>query len=183
MAQLVAAGGQRTQALTLQVRLVRVVLPNGRIEVLATSLLDMLAYPAQAFATLYGTRWKIEEAFKTLKQRLHLEGFTGELPYAIEQEIHAKVLIANITAALTSQAHVDLPEAKAAAYRVNQTVAIKHWPALVVLWLKKTADEFEHALRQFVSLLTASLDKARPGRSCPRNFSVHGATPPRRAYH
>ena len=182
VAQLVQAGGLRTQGLTVQVRLVRVVLPNGRIEVLATSLLDMLVYPAHAFAALYGSRWKIEEAFKTLKHRLHLEGFTSELPYAIEQEIHAKVMIANITAALTSQAHEQLPDAKAATYQVNQTVAIKHWPALVVLWLRRTTEEFESALREFISLLTVSLNKARPGRSCPRNFSVHGATAPRRAY-
>ena len=166
----------------MKVRLLRVVLPNGRIEVLTTSLLDMLVYPAHAFAALYGSRWKIEEAFKTLKHRLHLEGFTGELPYAIEQEIHAKVMIANITAALTSQAHEQLPDAKAAAYQVNQTVAIKHWPALIVLWLTKTANDLENAMREFIALLTSSLNKSRPGRSCPRKFSVHGAISPRRAY-
>ena len=64
----------------VKVRLVRVVLPSGRIEVLATSLLDSAAYPSESFAALYKSRWKIEEAFKTLKHRLHLEGFTGELP-------------------------------------------------------------------------------------------------------
>ena len=183
MAQLVEAGGLRTQDMTLQVRLVRVVMPTGRIEVLATSLLDVLAYPAQAFAELYGSRWKIEEAFKTLKHRLHLEGFTGELPDAIEQEIHAKVMIANITAALASQAHAQLPDEKAAAYLVNQTMAIKHWPALVVLWLKKTSNEFEVALLEFISMLKASLNKSRPDRKCPRNFSLRGAAAPRRAYH
>ena len=183
MTQLVEAGGLRTQDMTLQVRLVRVVLPTGRIEVLATSLLDLRAYPAQAFAELYGSRWKIEEAFKTLKHRLHLEGFTGELPDAIEQEIHAKVMIANITAALAWQAHAQLPDEKAAAYLVNQTLAIKHWPALVVLWLKKTSTEFEVALLEFVSMLKGSLNKSRPGRKCPRNFSLRGAALPRRAYH
>ena len=66
VAQLVEAGGLREQGLTVHVRLLRVVLPNGRIEVLATSLLDMLVYPAQAFAALYGSRWRIEEAFDCL---------------------------------------------------------------------------------------------------------------------
>ena len=48
--------------------------------VLATSLLDSAAHPSESFAALYKSRWKIEEAFKTLKHRLHLEGFPGELP-------------------------------------------------------------------------------------------------------
>ena len=180
---LVQAGGQRVKGLTLRLRLVRVVLPNGRIEVLVTSLLDLSAYPASAFAALYHSRWKIEEAFKTLKHRLHMEGFTGELPHAIEQDIHAKTLVANITAALCAQAHEQLPEAKAAAYQVNQTVAIKHWPALVVVWLRQSAEALEQQMQQLILLLTASLNKLRPGRSCPRNFGVRGAMQPRRAYH
>jgi hypothetical protein len=181
--QLAQAGGQPAKALTLKLRLVRVVLPNGHIEVLATSLLDSAAHPASAFGALYGSRWRIEEGFKTLKQRLHLEGFTGELPHAIEQEIHAKVLVANITAALSSQAHAQLPDSKAQTYQVNQTVAIKHWPMLVAKWLIKSADEFELELTKSISLLTRSLEKVRPHRSFPRNFGIGGAARPRRAYH
>ena len=85
LAQLGEAGGKQAKGLKVKVRLVRVVLPSGRIEVLATSLLDSAAHPSESFAALYKSRWKIEEAFKTLKHRLHLEGFTGELPHVIEQ--------------------------------------------------------------------------------------------------
>jgi hypothetical protein len=35
---------------TLTLRLVKVVLPNGHLEVLATSLMDQKRYPTQAFA-------------------------------------------------------------------------------------------------------------------------------------
>ena len=35
---------------------------------------------------------------------------------------------------------------------------------------------------EHVEILTASLDKLGPGRSCPRNFGVNGAQRPRRAY-
>jgi Transposase DDE domain len=181
--QLVSAGGQHQEKLTVRLRLIRVILPNGRIEVLATSLLDQAAYPAGDFGLLYRSRWCIEEAFKTLKHRLHIEGFTGELPHAIEQDIHAKMLVANITAALCQVAHELLPEAKAARYHINQTIAIKHWPALVVTWLRDGADQLLSQLHQLVTLLTVSLNKYRPDRSCPRNFSIRGARPPRRAYH
>lgn len=182
LGQLKDAGGQPQAGLTVRLRLVRVVLPSGRIEVLITSLLDMATCPGGEFGTLYRQRWSIEEAFKTLKHRLHVEGFTGELPHAIEQDIHAKVLVANITAALCEVAHEQLDAAKAANYRVNQTLAIKHWPALVVVWLRQGGEALQQHLHELVLLLMTSLNKYRPGRSFPRNFGVRGAQPPRRAY-
>ena len=44
----------------IPLRLVRVVLPSGQIEVLATSLLDEEQYPASVFGQLYRQRWRIE---------------------------------------------------------------------------------------------------------------------------
>ena len=182
LAKLRKAAGQAQAPTVLRLRLVRVVLSTGNIEVLVTSLLDTVAYPAAEFAALYHARWRIEEAFKTLKCRLHLEGFTGELPCAIEQEIHAKILVANITAALCTQAHAQLEAGKAEHYRVNQTVAIKHWSALAVAWICGNTKLLHNKLKELIAVLTVSLDKIRPGRSCPRNFKAHGAQRPRRAY-
>ena len=67
------------------VRLVRVPLKTGQIEILATSLLDASRWPAADFAALYQQRWRIEEAFRHLKCRLQLEQFGGETPQAIRQ--------------------------------------------------------------------------------------------------
>jgi hypothetical protein len=119
----------------------------------------------------------------TLKHRLHIEGFTGELPHAIEQDIHAKILVANITAALCQTAQEHLPEPQTGVYRVNQTLAIKHWPTVVVIWLRFGAERLSAALSDLISLLIASLNKHRPDRSYPRRFSIRTAQPPRRAYH
>jgi len=77
-------------------RLVRVLLPSGQIEVLATNLLDEAAFPAVDFAALYHRRWRIEEAFRHLKSRLKLEQFGGETPLAIQQEFHAAILLHNL---------------------------------------------------------------------------------------
>jgi IS4 transposase len=46
--------------------LVRVVLSTGCVEVLVTSLLDTVAYPAAELGALYHARWRIEEAFDCL---------------------------------------------------------------------------------------------------------------------
>lgn len=79
-----------------RLRLVRVPLANGQIEVLATSLLDETKWPTEAFAALYQKRWRIEEAFRHLKSRLKLEQFGGETPQAIRQEFHAAILLHNL---------------------------------------------------------------------------------------
>ncbi|RYU57200.1 hypothetical protein EWI61_13620 [Methylolobus aquaticus] len=71
------------------------------------------------FADLYHARWTIEEAFKLLKHRLHLEQFTGELPESIRQDFHAKVFTANLAQALARTTQEALPEEKAQRYRPN----------------------------------------------------------------
>ena len=66
LVQLSGLGAKAEKGSTLRLRLVRVVLSTGSIEVLATSLLDSAAYPAAEFAALYHARWRIEEAFDCL---------------------------------------------------------------------------------------------------------------------
>ncbi len=38
-----------------------------------TTLLDAEVYPADALAELYGTRWRIEENLKSLKQTMKMD--------------------------------------------------------------------------------------------------------------
>ena len=40
---------------------------------LVTTLLDAEAYPADALAALYGTRWRVEEHLKSLKQTMKMD--------------------------------------------------------------------------------------------------------------
>ncbi|MBC7193858.1 MAG: transposase, partial [Marinobacter sp.] len=77
-------------------RLVRVDLPGGTTEVLATSLLDAQAFPAADFADLYHRRWGIETDYRRLKQTLNLENFSGRSPRAVQQDLHARVLLKNL---------------------------------------------------------------------------------------
>ena len=93
-------------------RLIRVLLPSGQEEILATSLLDVQLYPATGFAALYHQRWGIEEAFKVLKHRRNVEQFSGELPESIRQDFHAKIFTANLAHIMACTGQEVLPEAK-----------------------------------------------------------------------
>ena len=124
------------QAQQVALRLIRVRLPNGKWEVLATSLLDQHRFPACEFAALYGQRWSVEESFKLIKHRLDLEGFSGELPHAIEQEIYAKALMHHVAQALCSEAAGQHEEEKRANWKVNRAYAVKNVGPVVVNWFK-----------------------------------------------
>ena len=165
---------------TVRVRLVRVILPNGRIEVLITSAYDPKQYPASAFGALYHSRWRIEECFKTLKHRLHLEAFSGELPHAITQDFHAKILLANIAHALCHAAHALLAEDQQDTWRVNHTHALRALKHVLGNWL--CCGICSVAVHDIILLLNQTLEWYRPDRSCPRKHAVGGARKPRRAY-
>jgi hypothetical protein len=53
----------------------RVEVPGFRTQevILVTTLLDAEAYPAEELASLYGTRWRVEEYLKALKQTMKMD--------------------------------------------------------------------------------------------------------------
>lgn len=163
------------QAKEVALRLIKVRLPNGKWEVLATSLLDQQRYPAGEFKALYGQRWGVEESFKVLKHRLHIEGFSGELPHAIEQEIYAKALMHNIAQALCSEAAQQLEEKKRARWQVNRAYAVTNVSKVVVSWFKDSADQLARMTRSLINTLSRTLEQIRPARTFSRKPAMGGA--------
>jgi hypothetical protein len=93
------------------VRLVRNISPNSQVRVLATNL-PAQEVPAHAFSDLYHERWRIEESFKRLKKRMHLEAVSGLTQQSLIIDVAAKVLADNIAslmcaAAAEDDAHMD----------------------------------------------------------------------------
>lgn len=81
---------------TIKIRLIRVILPTGEIEVLATSLLDETTFSIDDFSYLYSLRWGVETFFSKLKGRLALENFTGKSVESIYQDFWSTILISNL---------------------------------------------------------------------------------------
>ena len=97
-------------AMAPTVRLVRNTSTGARLRVLMTNL-PPDQVPAAAFGDLYHQRWRIEEAFKRLKHRLHLEAVSGLSQHALLVDVAAKVLADNITALMcqAAQTAAELP--------------------------------------------------------------------------
>ena len=74
---------EKNLPVVMNIRFVRVVLDNGEIEVLATSILEDSILQTKDFKDLYHQRWGIETFFHILKNRLSLENFTGNSALAV----------------------------------------------------------------------------------------------------
>jgi hypothetical protein len=85
--------------------LIRHVASNGQVRVLATNL-DASTFPHELFSDLYHQRWRIEEAFKRLKHRMHLEAVSGLSQQALIIDVAAKVLSDNLTSLMCQVAEV-----------------------------------------------------------------------------
>jgi len=76
--------------------------PYLGVRLLLRGRLDSQSFAPYAITVITGRsqRWRIEEAFKRLKQRLHLECVSGLTQQALEVDVAAKLLADNIAALL-----------------------------------------------------------------------------------
>jgi IS4 transposase len=85
------------------VRLVRVRLDSGEIEVLMTSLLDGKKYQVGDFKWLYGKRWGVETYLDRLKNQLEVERFSSKKLIGVEQDFYGVVFISTLESALSKE--------------------------------------------------------------------------------
>jgi hypothetical protein len=158
-------------AAPVKVRLVRVELKSGEVEVLATSLLDSTDYPSHWFKKLYHLRWGVEEHYKREKSRLEIENFSGRSVLVVRQDFHAKVFMHNLAAMLVwvGQAIADrLYRHRRHGYQVNFADALSKMKNHLIRLLTQSTpwDQLLRLLTQFVDAVEA----IRSDRSYPRNL-------------
>jgi len=156
----------------LKVRLVRVELEGGQVEVLCPSLIDQEKYPFSEFKELYHYRWDEEEAYKLLKSRIELENFSGKTAKAVRQDFHAKVFLLTLSAAYAHPVQERVKqEYKADKNRkhnqkINRTNSIAMTKEILVpLFIKK---HYENAIEAFDKIVSSSREILRPNRKVKR---------------
>jgi hypothetical protein len=161
----------------IPVRLIRVLLPTGEVEILMTSLLDRDDHPAEAFAPLYHLRWAQEENYKCFKCRVEVENWSGKSSLAIRQDFHAKVFTLNLTAVLTRTAQQQVDEQHGGdshPKQVNLTHALCAMKGTLVRLLTRS-DPLE-LLRALIDVIARTIEPVRPRRLFPRRKGprLHG---------
>lgn len=160
---------RKLSAIPLTVRLIRVELDTGEIEVLVTSLLDGLGYPVSVFKELYHCRWPVEEDYKALKSRVEVENWSGVSVLTVYQDFHAKVFAKNLTTLLARSAQKVVEQenqAKKLDYQINMTNAFSKMKDALVLLLQRAS--ILPLLKKLWQLMIKTIEPIRPGRSFPR---------------
>lgn len=109
------------------IRLVKVVLESGEIEILATSLLNNEKYVSDIFKDLYFMRWGIEINYGHLKNNIQIENYTGKSVISIEQDFYASCFISNLQSLIINDAQKELEKQKKETkyeYKINQNLSL-----------------------------------------------------------
>lgn len=154
----------------LTVRLVRCRLAvrgfRTRQVIVVTTLLDPVAYPAEALSQLYRRRWEMELTLRHLKTTLQMEHLSCQTPDNIERELRMHLLVHNLVRRLMLEAarrhRVPLSRISFAG---GLAVARRYGEALLqARSQRKRRQLFDELLR----VLAADEVPDRPGRREPR---------------
>ena len=159
----------------LTLRLVRVELDSGEVEVLITSLTDIEAYPYDIFMDLYHKRWPVEEDYKVMKSRIELGNFSGKSVLSVYQDFHAKVLAKNLTAVLAFPLNAiikDNCEGQKHEHQINFTQAISKSKDTVILLFERSRDIVLDLITQLHAVFISATEPVRPGRKFKRNHKI-----------
>lgn len=154
----------------ITVRMIRVELNTGEVEVLLTSVLDDKIIPCSAFKELYHKRWGVEEDYKLMKSRLMVEQFSGKTVHAIEQDFFAKVLSKNLVVMFAEASQVlanKQSEGKKWDYQINLTAAISLLKNKMVSLLFRPG-KIRKKLRRLIERISQNTNATRPNRSFKR---------------
>jgi hypothetical protein len=110
----------------LKVRLIRIELSTGDVEILMTTLLDSQKYPAKMFKQLYYLRWGVETFYDELKNKLKVEYFTGYSETTIRQDFFCAIFISNLQSVMVNDLEEELSEqneGKQYRYKINTNLS------------------------------------------------------------
>ncbi len=159
-----------TKNTPIRVRLIRIELPKGGVEILMTSLLDDREYSSKVFKELYSKRWGVETFYDELKNKLKVEHFSGYSNQSILQDFYAALFISNIQTLIESELEEDLEQQNKCRkynYKINTNLSYGFLKNRV-LELFLTQDSMEKVVLELKKLFLEHQIPIRPNRSFSR---------------
>lgn len=152
----------------IEIRLIKVVLENGTIEVLITNLFDIQQYPHASFKELYFKRWGIETKYDTVKNQLQLEAFSGQKVATIMQDFYITFFLSNLQEIIAKpcEQKVDvITRNRKYHYKINRNIAFGLMKnRIIVLFMIHDPDIILHLLED---LFVQHIEPIRPNRKYP----------------
>ena len=143
------SGKQRKIAKAIQLRVIRLVSPQGTVSVLLTNLLNQSTFAKEEIINLYFRRWAVEDHYRNEKVVLEIEKFHGKTPNSIRQELFGIVIMSVIARTLMAVASKVLGP-KGAEFQFKNAVMTlaKEAAVLVPDDPQKAIEVFCHILRE-----------------------------------
>ena len=154
----------------IKVRVSKIKLKTGEIEVLVSTLYDMVATRLGDMCELYSLRWGIEEGYKKLKPKMKLEQFGSRKPEGIFQEFEAHLFMMNLVSIMGQVAQQDVEEKcskRKRKYKYNWQNAYRFIRNKMISLLNLL--DIERVIEQLIALIISSVVAVRPNRSFPRS--------------
>ena len=151
----------------ISLRMVKIPLENGGLEVLATNL-SQSEFHTEEIKELYHMRWGIETAYETLKSRLQLENFTGTKPILLLQDIYSTIYLSNLSEDIILEAEHELDQKETNRKHkmmINQTISIGILKNDLIYILLETDKQKKNILfQQIYEDISKNLVPVRPDR-------------------
>ena len=119
----------------------------------------------------------MEEDYKTMKQWIEIENFSGKSVLSVYQDFHAKVFSKNLVSALIypTQAVIDKnTENCIYRYQRNFAQALSKAKDVIPLLFLKPLETVTKLISDIHEIVVKTIEPVRPGRKYPRNFNKRG---------
>jgi hypothetical protein len=159
----------------ITVRLIRIELNTGEIEVLITTLIDSDIYPHDIFAELYHKRWPVEEDYKYMKCWLEIANISGKSVLSVYQDFYAKIFSKNLTSVLSFSTRTELKKAgkkEKYEYQINFVQAFSTSKNVIALLFLRTHKKVIELVKDLLKTFADNSAPIRPDRVYPRNHKV-----------
>lgn len=154
-----------------EVRLVKVELASGEMEVLITSLIDSQKYSDSIFKDLYFLRWGVETFYDELKNKIKAEHFSGYSQHSILQDFYAALFVSNVQSLIVGEINDELAEGLTEnkyKYKVNNNLSYGFLKDRIIT-LFFSNKEMEIIVSELKELFKKYTIPIRPNRKYERN--------------
>ena len=165
-----------TKHTPIKLRLIRVELGKGQVEILMTSLLDSKLYPTNQFKKLYFKRWGVETFYDELKNKLRIEHFSGYSNQSILQDFKAALFVSNVQTLIVSELEDELKESnkgKKYDYKINTNVSYGLLKNRVVTLFLENQSTGTQTVEELKQIFKSHLIPIRPNRKFERNIGKY----------
>lgn len=159
-------------------RVIRIMLDSGEIEILITNMTGK-ELPYENAKELYFKRWRVETKYDELKNVLEIENFTGEKPITVEQDFYASILVSNLAALFRNDAEEERQKktskrANKYEYKINRSMLLgKIKSNLIEFLICENNRKRGRMYDKLISDIQRNVVPVRTGRCYPRTKRSH----------